>query len=154
MILLALLYFDQILGFFLCILQSTVDVGAVNLNGIKTLLAYGFITFFIKDNSVFSIGQRNLPRNPPDCIILDNWVFDSLISVDELFPKPLQRFATCLLVNNNSWGKLVLSLELPILFDDGLKTTSVSFFVANFNLLSYKFDSFTFKVFYWVILYC
>ena len=58
--------FDQILWFFLRILQYTADAAAVNLNGIKTFLAYGFITFFIKDNSVFSIGQRNLPRNPPD----------------------------------------------------------------------------------------
>ena len=55
----------------------------VNPNGIKTLLANGLITFSIKGNPLFSNG----PRNPPDCIILDNWVFGNLISVDELFAK-------------------------------------------------------------------
>ena len=58
----------------------------------------------------------------------------------------LQDFATCLLVNNNLCEKLVSSLELPIIFDDNLKTTSVSFFIADFNLLSCEFDSFTFKL--------
>ena len=46
---------------------------------------------------------RNLPRNTLDCIILNNWVFDNLISVD-LLAKTLQRFATCVLVNNNLCG--------------------------------------------------
>ena len=68
----------------------------VNPNGIKTLLTNG--PFSIKDNPLFSNG----PRNPPDCIILDNWVFGNLISIDELFAKALRRFVTCLLVNNNS----------------------------------------------------
>ena len=56
-----------------------------------------------------------------------------------------------LLVNNNLCGKLV-SLS-PIVFDDNLKTTPASFFIADFNLLSYEFDSFTFKLLYCVILY-
>ena len=73
---------------------------------------------------------------------------DNVISVDEFFAKAVQRFATCLLVNNNSCRKLVLSLELPVIFDDNLKTVSVLFFVADFNLLSCEFDSFTFKLFY------
>ena len=30
-----------------------------------------------------------------------------------------------------------------MIFDDSLKTTSVSFFIADFSLLSCKFDSFT-----------
>ena len=50
---------------------------------------------------------------------------------------------------NNLWGKLV-SLS-PILFDDNLKTTSVSFFIADFSLLSCEFDSFTFKLLHCVI---
>ena len=58
-------------------------------------------------------------------------------------------FVTCLLVNNNLWGKLVLLL--PIIFDDNFKTTPVSFFIADFNLLSYEFDSFTFNPLYCVI---
>ena len=70
------------------------------------------------------------------------------MSVDELFVKALRRFATCRLVNNNLWGKLVLSSELPIIFNDNLRSTSVLFYIADFNLLSCEFDSFTFKLLY------
>ena len=76
---------------------------AVNPNEIKTLLAYGWITLFINDSPVFHNGPSSLPRNPRDCIILDNWVFANLISVDKLFGKVLQRFSICLLINNNSF---------------------------------------------------
>ena len=129
---------------------SAADAAAVNHNGIKTLLPNNLITFFINGSPVFNNGPR---RNTHDSIILDNWVFDNLISVDELFVKILQRLATCMLVNNNLWEKLVSSSELPIKFDDNLKTTPVLFFIADFNLLSYEFDSFTFKLLYWAILY-
>ena len=130
---------------FFCIPASAADAAAVIPKGIKTLLANGLITFSINGNPVFSNGSNNLPRNPPDCI-LDNWVFDNLISVDKWLAKALRRFGTYLLVNNNLWEKLV-SLS-PIIFDDNLKTTSVLFFVANFSLLS-----FTFKLLYCVIPY-
>ena len=43
---------------------------AVNPNGIKTLLANGISTFFIKGNPVFSLGPKSPPKNPPDCSIL------------------------------------------------------------------------------------
>ena len=75
----------------LCTPASAADAAAV-----KTLLTNGLMTFVIKCNPVFSNGTSNLPRNPPDFIILDNWVFDNLISVDEWFAKALRRFATCL----------------------------------------------------------
>ena len=68
---------------FLCIPASAADAYAVNPRGIKKLLANGLITFFINANPVFSKGLRSLPRNPPDCIILEIWVFDNLISVDK-----------------------------------------------------------------------
>ena len=71
-----------------------------------------------------------------------------MISVDELFVKALQRFATCLLVNNSQCGNLVSSSELPFIFYDNLKAISVLFFTADFNLLSCGFDSFTFKLLY------
>ena len=48
---------------FLCIPASAADAAAVNPKGIKTLLANGLITLFIKGNPVFSNGPRNLPRN-------------------------------------------------------------------------------------------
>ena len=57
---------------FLCIPASAVDAAAVNPKLIKTPLAYGLIVFFINGNPVFSNGPRSLPRNPPDCIILNN----------------------------------------------------------------------------------
>ena len=34
-------------------------------------------------NPVFSNGPNSLPRNSADCIILDNWIFDNLISADK-----------------------------------------------------------------------
>ena len=102
-------------------------------------------------NPVFSNGPSNLTRNPPDCITLDNWVFDSLISVDKWFAKALRRFATCLLVKNNLCGKFV-SLS-PIICDDNYNATAASFSIADLNILSSEFDSFTFKMLYCVILY-
>ena len=56
---------------FLCTLASAADAAAVNPNGIRKFLANGLITFFINDNPVFSNGTSGLPRNPPDCTILD-----------------------------------------------------------------------------------
>ena len=57
---------------FLCIPASAADATAVNPKGIKTLLYNGLITFFINGNPVFSNRLSNLPRNLPNCIILDN----------------------------------------------------------------------------------
>ena len=44
-----------------------------------------------------------------------------------------------------------ISSSWPILLADSLKTTSVSFFIADLNLLSFEFNSFTFKLLYCVI---
>ena len=52
---------------------------AVNPNGTKTLLGNGKVTLFINGSHIFNNGRRNLPKDPPDCIILDHWLFDSLI---------------------------------------------------------------------------
>ena len=68
---------------FLCIPGSAADAAAVNAKGIKKLLANGLIIFFIKGSPVFSNEPRSLPRNPPDSIILDIWVFDNLILADK-----------------------------------------------------------------------
>ena len=76
--------------FFLSIPASAAEVAAVNPNGIKILLANVLIKFFINNNPVYNNGPRSLPRNPPDCIILDNWVFDSITSVDNLLAKALK----------------------------------------------------------------
>ena len=58
------------------------DATAVNPNYIKTLLASDWNVFFINGKKSFIKGPRNLPRNSPDCIILDIWVFDNFILAD------------------------------------------------------------------------
>ena len=73
----------------------------VDPKGIETLLANGLITLFINGNLIFSSGPGRLPRNSSDCNILDNRVFDQLLSFDDMLVKALRRFSTCLLVNNN-----------------------------------------------------
>ena len=62
---------------------------AVNLNGIKMLLANGLSTLPIKGKPVFSNGPRSLPKKSPDCLILYNWVLDNFILASELFAKAL-----------------------------------------------------------------
>ena len=62
---------DQILRFFLCIPASATAAAAVNPIEIKLILTDGLITFVINGNPIFNNGLSSLPRNPPDCIILD-----------------------------------------------------------------------------------
>ena len=66
-------------------------------------------TFPIKGNPVFSNGPKILPKNPPDCPILWNWVFESFLLADESFAKALRIFETCVSVNYNLCGKLFSS---------------------------------------------
>ena len=76
----------------LWIAPSVADATDVNPNGIKTLLASGLSTFFVKGNPVFSYGPKSLNKNPHDCPILCNWVFDNFILAEELFAKALRSF--------------------------------------------------------------
>ena len=82
--------------------------------------------------------------SPHNCTILESWVLENFILADEPFPKPLQLFRTCVLINN-LWEKLVSSLELPITFDERFEVTSVPFFIPSFNLLSCELKNFIFK---------
>ena len=107
---------------------------AVNPNGIKTLLANGLSTFPIKGNPVFSNGPKSLPKNPPGCPILCNWVFDNFILAEELFAEALRNFKTCVLVNKNLCGKLFSSLESPTTFD---KFSKLLQFYFLFQILIY-----------------
>ena len=66
---------------------SVGDGAAVNPSDIKTLLANGSSTFFIKGKPDFSNGPKILPENYPTCTILDRWVFDNFILADETFTK-------------------------------------------------------------------
>ena len=114
---------------FLSIVASVTDAATVNPDGIETLLANGLSTFPIKGNSVFSNGPKSLPKNPPDCPILCNLVFDNL-------QKALRSFETCVLVNNNLCGKLFSSLESPTTFDEVFKVSQEPFLIPDFNLVS------------------
>ena len=108
------------------------DVANVNSNGTNTVYANSVNLFFIDGRGTLNSGLRSLPRNPPDCIILDSRIFDNFISFEELFPEALQGSANCLLVNNRLCGKLVLSMS--IMYNDNLTVISVVSFVAEFNL--------------------
>ena len=79
---------------FLWIAPSVADPAAVNSNGIKTLLPYGFSTFFIKVNDIFSNGHNSLPKYSLDSRILYNWAFGNFILPGELFAKALRNFET------------------------------------------------------------
>ena len=57
---------------FLCIPVSVADAAAVNPNRTETILCIGLITIFINGNLVFSNVPISIPRNPPDCVKLDN----------------------------------------------------------------------------------
>ena len=77
---------------FLSIPASAADAAAVNLNITKTLLANGLIKLFINGNPVLSNRPKSLPRIPPNCIILDHFVFDNLISADVCLAKLYKDF--------------------------------------------------------------
>ena len=72
---------------------------------------------FIKGNPVFSNGPESLPKNPPDCPISCNWVFDNFILAEELFAKALWSLETFVLINNSLCGKLFSLLESSTTFD-------------------------------------
>ena len=55
----------------------------------------------MKANPVFSTGSKILPKNPPDCLILCNLVFDNFTLAEELLGKALRILETCVLVNSN-----------------------------------------------------
>ena len=69
----------------LCIPASAAYATAVNPKGTKTLLANGLTTFIVNGSPVFSNGPSNLPKNPPDWIILEIWALESFKSVGILF---------------------------------------------------------------------
>ena len=44
--------------------------------------------------------------------------------------------------------KISFIIKIPVKFGQRFKVTSVTFFIADFNLLSYELDNFTFNVSY------
>ena len=84
---------------------------------------------------------------PPNYIILNNWGFGNLKVADEQLTRGLQIFETCVSVNNNLCGKLMLLLESPTTFYEGFKVISEPFFIPDFNFLSFELDNL-------IMLYC
>ena len=71
-------------------------------------------------------------------IISYNWVFDSLISVDDLLANVLRTFAASVLVNINLCGQLFPSLRYQSYL---LIILKLLLLLADFNLLSCEFGS-------------
>ena len=69
--------------------------------------------FLLKPIQFLVMVLKAFLKNPPDCPILCNWVFESFILPDEPFSKALRSVETGVLVNNNLWAKLFSSLESP-----------------------------------------
>ena len=107
-----------------------------------------FNASFPARNITCGIAAIKSPRIPPNCIILNSSVFENFILADKPFAKALRIFETCVSVNLNLCRKLVSLLEFQIKFDKTLQVPSDSFFIANFNLLSWRFYNFTFIALY------
>ena len=92
--------------------------------------------FFINGNPTFINGPRSLPS---DCIILDTCIFDTIIFANESFAKALQRIQTSKL--NSKLCETLVSL-VPMIYFENFRIISVAIFIADFNLLSFKFKNF------------
>lgn len=80
---------------------------------------------------MFCNGSVSLPRGPSDFKYLHGRVLENVLLADELFSKALRTFETCLSVRNNLGGKLVLTLEWIIIFDESFRVRTV----ACYNLI-------------------
>ena len=109
--------------FFFWIPASFAEAAAVITNGAKTFYAKG--TIFINGSANL---LNNDPKNPLDWTILEIWALESFKSVDILLLKAFLTFVFCLVVNNNSRGKL-----FPLnIFKFILKVVPVLFLTAFF----------------------
>ena len=98
--------------------------------------------------ATFINGPANLlnndAKNPPDWIILEIWALESFKSVDILLLKAFLSFVFCLVVNNNSCGKL-----FPLnIFKRIPKVVPVLFLTARFSFFSWVSDNLTFTLLY------
>ena len=125
---------------FFLIPASIAEAAAVISNGAKM--------FFAKETVTFTNGSANLinkdPYNPPEWIILENWALESFMSVNILVLNAFLSFIFCLVVNNNSWGKLFpLNVFKPI-----FRVVPVLFLPAVFSFFSWVSVNFTFNLLY------
>ena len=96
----------------------------------------------LTNDVIFLIGVIGRPntsietnRNYPNWKILENWIFEDIILADEPFAKAWQIFENCVWVNNNLSHHWNLQSNLM---------KQLHFFVADFDLLGYQWDNFTF----------
>ena len=61
---------------------SVANTAVNNLNCTKKLLAKSLCIFSIKGKPVFSNGSGSLPKNFPNYIILESWIFENFILSD------------------------------------------------------------------------
>ena len=118
-----------------------------------SIIFINIVSSIILHESIPGEKGGKIERNPPTCIISDGWVFDNFLLADEVFAKALSSLETSVSVNYSLCIHLVSSLEEPITFDEWFKRfISVLFFIPDFDLLSYEIDSFTFKLYFDIIL--
>ena len=68
-----------------------------------TSLAISYTSLIVSDVALAGFNIRSKKLNPPNCIILDKWVFEKCVLADEPFAKVLRSLEICALVNNNLW---------------------------------------------------
>ena len=56
------------------------------------LIVETLLTFLPNSKTIFNNGQKSLTRFPPECMLLDIFVFNNFTLVAELFGKTLQKF--------------------------------------------------------------
>ena len=88
--------------YFFWIPASIAEAAAVIPNGAKTFFAKGIATLI---NGPAKLLNKD-PKNPPDWIILLIYALENYKPADILLFKAFLNFVFCLLVNNNSCGKL------------------------------------------------
>ena len=104
--------------------------------------------FFAKGTAFFINRPVNLLTNDPkslaDWIIFKIWALKSSKSVDTLLLNAFLSFAFCLVVSNNSWGKLFPSNIFKLI----LKVVPVLFLAAIFSSFSHVSVNFAFTLLY------
>ena len=104
--------------------------------------------FFAKGIATFINGPANLPnndlKNSPDWIILEVWALENFKSVDILLLSAFLSFVFCLIVSNNSCGKLFPSNILKLI----LRVVPVLSLTAVFSFFSWVSDNLTFILLY------
>ena len=127
---------------------SSFEFNSTSFAEAASIIPYGAKIFFAAGTATFINGPANLlnnkPKNHPGWIILDICALDNFKSVDILFLNAFLNLVVCLVLSNNSWGKLFPWNILIFL----LKVAPVWFLAALFSLFSCEFDNLTFTLLY------